>query len=62
MAGNELEYACPNCGETLNLQIDLSGGGRQEFIQDCEVCCRPIRIQFELKAGEVSSFSAEPSE
>jgi hypothetical protein len=62
MIENDVKYLCPYCGEKLSLQIDIAGGNRQEFIQDCEVCCRPIMIQLEVKAGEVSSFSAEPSD
>jgi hypothetical protein len=61
MIENELEYLCPSCGEKLSLHIDITGGQRQEFIQDCEVCCRPIRIRIELKAGEAASFNAELS-
>jgi len=62
MIGNELEYLCPYCGERLSLRADIATGRRQEFIQDCEVCCRPVRILLELKADEVLSFSAERSE
>ena len=32
---------CPYCGEILNVLIDESGGS-QEYIEDCQVCCRPI--------------------
>ena len=62
MIENELEYLCPYCGEKLFLEVDLSGGPRQQFIQDCEVCCHPVKIRLELKEGEVSSFSAESSD
>jgi hypothetical protein len=61
MIGDDIETSCPSCGEKLSVQIDVTGGGRQEFIQDCEVCCRPLRIRIELKAGKVLRFSAEAS-
>lgn len=32
---------CPYCGETFETGIDASGGN-QEYIEDCQVCCRPI--------------------
>ena len=35
---------CPYCGEEIDLVIDLGGGGSQEYIEDCAVCCKPIRI------------------
>jgi hypothetical protein len=33
---------CPYCGEAVEIFIeaDLTGG----FIQDCEVCCNPWRV------------------
>ena len=34
---------CPYCGESIELLIDTSGGD-EEYIEDCEVCCRPINI------------------
>jgi hypothetical protein len=37
------DASCPYCGETIELVLDLSAGG-QEYIEDCEVCCRPITI------------------
>ena len=27
------------------LSIDLSGGRKMEFIEDCEVCCRPMQVR-----------------
>ena len=62
MVENEHEFSCPYCGETLSIRIDMTGGDRQTFIYDCEVCCQPIQIQFELKENEVSNFTAEPSD
>lgn len=36
------EYVqCPYCGETISILIDGSVE-QQEYIEDCEVCCRPI--------------------
>ncbi|NTV91891.1 MAG: CPXCG motif-containing cysteine-rich protein [Chlorobiaceae bacterium] len=34
---------CPYCGEVVEMQIDCSEGD-QEYIEDCEVCCHPLRI------------------
>ena len=41
--------SCPYCGETSELWVDLAGGGVQEYVQDCEVCCHPwfVRVQFD---------------
>jgi hypothetical protein len=32
---------CPYCGETFETAVDTSGGS-QEYIEDCQICCRPI--------------------
>jgi hypothetical protein len=32
---------CPYCGETISILVDDSLAD-QEYIEDCQVCCRPI--------------------
>jgi hypothetical protein len=38
---------CPYCGETFEALIDISGGP-QHYIEDCEICCRPIRFDLRV--------------
>ena len=52
-------FACPYCFAEISITVDVTGGRRQTFTTDCEVCCRPIVIQLEVGAGGVTSFSAE---
>jgi hypothetical protein len=40
-------FQCPWCGERLETKVDLVGGDR-EYIEDCQVCCRPIDFTVEL--------------
>ena len=35
---------CPHCGEPLDTYVDPGGGPRQDYVEDCAVCCRPIRF------------------
>lgn len=35
---------CPYCGEPFEIEVDVSGGSKQDYYQDCPVCCRPIEI------------------
>ena len=47
---------CPYCGESIEILIDTSVP-EQEYIEDCQVCCRPMVIHCyvdEESAGEVS--------
>jgi hypothetical protein len=37
------EVQCPYCGETIEILVDDSAG-EQRYIEDCQVCCRPITI------------------
>jgi transcription elongation factor Elf1 len=55
-------FNCPHCGEELTVQLDLSGGRKQSFVQDCEVCCKPIQIEVQFEGEEVVNFFAGPSE
>jgi len=32
---------------------------RQTYIEDCEVCCKPIEITFTVEDDDVSSFYAK---
>lgn len=38
---------CPYCGESIELIIDTSIQS-QEYIEDCQVCCRPITVSAEV--------------
>jgi hypothetical protein len=38
---------CPYCGEPIELALDASAG-TQSYIEDCQVCCRPISVNVSL--------------
>jgi hypothetical protein len=40
---------CPYCGEPVELTVDPGSGPRQDYVEDCPVCCRPWRVQVEFK-------------
>lgn len=41
---------CPYCGERLQTRVDLTAD-EPAFVEDCEVCCRPIEFHIERDAG-----------
>ncbi|WAH57936.1 CPXCG motif-containing cysteine-rich protein [Pseudomonas silvicola] len=45
------DIECPYCGETIPVLLDLSGGD-QEYIEDCSVCCKPIRFVLQVHDDE----------
>lgn len=51
----ERKIHCPFCAEAMTIIIDLSAGG-QSYIEDCEICCRPMQVTFETDDGELSSL------
>ena len=35
---------CPYCGQENSIALDPGSGARQEYDEDCQVCCRPWRV------------------
>ena len=54
----ERDIGCPFCGERISVLIDPSPGA-QDYIEDCQVCCRPIRIVVESDAGELGDIRVD---
>jgi hypothetical protein len=46
---------CPHCGEPVVVELELDGG-EQEAIQDCSVCCRPIRLAWRSEGGALAGL------
>ena len=40
----EIDERCPHCDAPISLLIDASAAEVQDYIEDCEVCCAPIRV------------------
>jgi len=36
--------SCPYCGEPNEIGLDSGSGEQQEYVEDCQVCCRPWRV------------------
>ncbi len=41
-------YICDACGEQIVIPLDVSAGARQDYIEDCPVCCHPNHIYVDL--------------
>jgi hypothetical protein len=55
------DISCPYCGEVITLFIDEGGGAEQRYIEDCQVCCRPINVTvaFDDEGDPIVNASAE---
>ncbi len=51
-------FQCPYCWETISMLIDTSVSS-QTYIEDCEVCCRPIEVSCQSQNEEVINFEAK---
>ncbi len=54
----EKRFKCPYCHQKISMLLDGSVGDVQEYIEDCEVCCQPIQITFQIRNGELVAFDA----
>ena len=49
---------CPYCWQSFDLLVDCSVD-QQEFIEDCEVCCRPIVFTVRIGADGLPMVTAQ---
>lgn len=47
---NEVTIGCPYCGESISVLVE-SLDEDQEYIEDCQVCCRPIVFYIRASAS-----------
>ncbi|MBV1871287.1 MAG: CPXCG motif-containing cysteine-rich protein [Gammaproteobacteria bacterium] len=50
----EQVVSCPYCGEAIEVLIDHQEAGHQ-YIEDCQVCCKPII--FNVALGSLGNLS-----
>ena len=56
----EISYICDACGEEIVIPIDPSAGRRQEYVEDCPVCCRPNVIRVSFDRNGLASVLVDP--
>jgi hypothetical protein len=54
--------ACPYCGEINEIALDPGSGTAQEYVEDCQVCCRPWRLMVHYLPDGSVEVSAEPED
>ena len=57
MEAIEKHFNCPYCGEKISMMLDISSGS-QQYIEDCETCCRPIEIKFSITDDFIENFNS----
>jgi len=51
----EAGFQCAGCGEWNEIFVDESAGVHQQYVEDCQVCCKPnlISIAIEHTSGDL---------
>lgn len=57
-ADTEGVVVCPYCGEPNEIAIDAGGGTHQDYVEDCQVCCRPWRVTVSFDEAGNATISA----
>ena len=57
----EHRFTCPYCWAPVTMLVDTHVDS-QAYVEDCEVCCRPIEVRAESVDGELVSFVPEQME
>jgi hypothetical protein len=59
-AATDALVTCPYCAETVEIALDPGSGADQQYVEDCEVCCRPWRVSvtYDRHGDAVVSLSA----
>lgn len=47
----QTKVGCPYCGESIEVLLDASDAD-QQYIEDCQVCCRPIVFNVSLDVDD----------
>ena len=50
-------FQCPYCWQEISMLLDASLN-QNDYVEDCEVCCNPISINYSFKSNIFSSFQA----
>lgn len=58
----DLEWTCQYCGVQNSVWVDLTVDKKQDFIEDCRICCRPNRIIIVNDMEENISIEARQSD
>lgn len=59
---DEASYICDACGEDIVVPVDMSAGVRQQYVEDCPVCCRANVIHVEIGEDGNAYVFARPEQ
>lgn len=58
----ETTFVCVYCLQVNDIVIDGTGGTHQEYVEDCQVCCKPNNLVITVDEKMKEAFvEAEPA-
>jgi Cysteine-rich CPXCG len=58
-AETEAAVRCPYCGEINEIALDPGSGTSQEYVEDCQVCCRSWSVSVRYLPDGTADVSLE---
>ena len=58
----DVVWTCQYCGVHNSVWLDLTVDEKQDFIEDCRICCRPNRIIITTDYDENIFIESRPSD
>ncbi|NCS87374.1 MAG: hypothetical protein AUK34_09975 [Ignavibacteria bacterium CG2_30_36_16] len=59
---DDLVWICQYCGIHNTVWLDLTIEGKQDFMEECRICCRPNRIIITKDNKDNVFIEARPSD
>jgi transcription elongation factor Elf1 len=50
-----ITFTCPHCAQSIESAADPSQGANQSYIEDCQVCCRPLRVEIRIDNHHIAA-------
>ena len=61
-ADTAARVSCPCCGESNEIALDPGSGEHQEYVEDCQVCCRPWQVHVRYGEDGTAQVWVEPAD
>ncbi len=58
---SETFFTCPYCGQQISMVFEELYGS-QSYIEDCQVCCNPIEVTYDIEEGRITNIQAEKAQ
>ncbi len=59
-AQTEATVVCPYCSEEVEITLDPGSGEVQDYVEDCEICCKPWQVEVAYHTDGVAEVTLTP--